>query len=90
MSDPWSRAFQLQTAQNANKANSYTPGRILPPSDRLPGSPAVAYAPGDLAGDWVFVLASGGHRQRMRKEELVALYRDCDRALNDLRAATES
>jgi len=56
---------------------------------RLPGSPSVAYTPDDLTGDWTFVLTGGGHRQRMRHDDLVALYRDCDRALLDERKAAD-
>lgn len=51
--------------------------------------PALTYAPGDLAGDWVFVLSTGLGNVRLRKADLQALYRDCDRALNDERKAGE-
>lgn len=56
-------------------------------TDRLPGSPTVAYAPTELTGPWAFEITVAGHRQRMRHDELVALYRDCDAALNDERKA---
>lgn len=53
----------------------------------LPGAPTVTHEPGELAGEWVFVLSACGHRQRMRSTELIALYRSCDAALNAARKA---
>lgn len=67
---------------------THTPSpAVLPPSGRLPGMPALAYAPSDLAGDWVFLLHTGLGNVRLRKTDLQALYRDCDAALNDERKA---
>lgn len=54
------------------------------------GAPTVTYTPTPLAGEWVFTLANGGHRQRLRTTELQALYRDCDRALVAHRKAEAS
>lgn len=53
-------------------------------------NPVVTYNPGELAGEWVFTLHAGGHRQWMRTTELQALYRDCDAALNAHRKAVAS
>lgn len=55
----------------------------------FPGAPDVTYAPSDLTGDWAFQLTAGGTRQRMRHDDLVALYRACDTALNDERRAAQ-
>lgn len=53
----------------------------------LPGAPTVTFDPASLAGEWVFVISAAGRRQRMRSTELIALYRDCDAALNAARKA---